>query len=438
LGATSFISLLSLSQMYHFPPAPLFLDARTADRKAEVLGLVPLPEHLIRAAAPPPLPVDPDLGEKVLQLKQEREAFEEREAKEEESEGDDAIVGMRKRKRSYQTVSLAQKDHLSELWRKYGENKDPMWYSSETGIKIHSARPLLSMMKSGKSICMPGVKRGRPQKITDPWANQVCRDALLAMPTTTLRELEAGLADTDSKMSVSSIDRMLTKVKDEEDDFPLFTFKRLSVRGAAGNSPENKDARIDFIMKLDAAYRSGRLVVYMDETSWNAECIRKYGWSPKGEKAIVPAPPSFTSFTAITSISQNGMGWTEVIRGNIDANLFLSYLQRFAVTIPPGVHCTVVLDNARIHHVSAEGFLLSAGHEILFNAAYSPEANPIERIFGIWKARVERECRVWQGIDLFYEAIRKTFTDIEEGEVRAAIEGVRANVWPKIFSRSDL
>ena len=53
---------------------------------------------------------------------------------------------------------------------------------------------------------------------------------------------------------------------------------------------------------------------------------------------------------------------------------------------------TVVMDNASIHkHPGVVEAIYSAGAEIIWNAAYSPDLNPIERCFSYYKSFLRRE-----------------------------------------------
>ena len=51
--------------------------------------------------------------------------------------------------------------------------------------------------------------------------------------------------------------------------------------------------------------------------------------------------------------------------------------------------CWIVLDNVRFHHCSEiREIVAEAGHTLVFLPAYSPMLNPIESLFGKWKAGI--------------------------------------------------
>ena len=82
--------------------------------------------------------------------------------------------------------------------------------------------------------------------------------------------------------------------------------------------------------------------------------------------------------------------------------------------------------------------LNGTNHTVIFNAPYSPELNPIEMVFGIWKSRIERELREWESLENLLEQIKNGFETLQRHEVKRCIEHVRQVVWPSAFERNDL
>lgn len=80
-------------------------------------------------------------------------------------------------------------------------------------------------------------------------------------------------------------------------------------------------------------------------------------------------------------------------QGGTTADKFLNYLKEILIsTLRPGD--IVVMGNLRTHHVQAVGDLLrDAGAEALYLPAYSPDLNPIEKLWPKVKATL-RKLRV--------------------------------------------
>jgi hypothetical protein len=137
--------------------------------------------------------------------------------------------------------------------------------------------------------------------------------------------------------------------------------------------------------------------VFVDETAWTIECVKTSDWAPVREKVTVGKPPSFDSLTTITSISNAGIGYTEIFRGLILGDIFTSYVRRqLASLYGHGTQC-IVRDNASIHHKSVPDVIRVARHDVVFNAPYSPALNQIEKVFGFWTTRVKNEIVAWRG-----------------------------------------
>ena len=54
--------------------------------------------------------------------------------------------------------------------------------------------------------------------------------------------------------------------------------------------------------------------------------------------------------------------------------------------------CVFFMDNAPVHDKMAiDDLCAKSNQKVEYNAPYSPELNPIENFFGIWKQRVMKE-----------------------------------------------
>ena len=71
---------------------------------------------------------------------------------------------------------------------------------------------------------------------------------------------------------------------------------------------------------------------------------------------------------------------------------FVSYFTHLLASLPKGQRFCFYMDNARIHKKDVIKQLVEpTGNKVIFGAPYSPDMNPIENIFGIWKRKVDEE-----------------------------------------------
>ena len=80
-------------------------------------------------------------------------------------------------------------------------------------------------------------------------------------------------------------------------------------------------------------------------------------------------------------------------QGGTTGDKFLTYLKDVLIpTLRPGD--IVIMDNLRTHRIQAEGELLhGAGAEVLYLPPYSPDLNPIEKLWSKVKA-ILRKLRI--------------------------------------------
>ena len=108
---------------------------------------------------------------------------------------------------------------------------------------------------------------------------------------------------------------------------------------------------------------------------------------------------------------------------------FNAYFRRLIATYDEvNLRCVFWVDNCQIHNQMRE-IVEGSSHCVVFNAANSPELNPIENIFGVWKTKAERDVRVWTNLQDLLDKVAEAFTKVESNSVTAAMERCRTEVW---------
>ena len=92
------------------------------------------------------------------------------------------------------------------------------------------------------------------------------------------------------------------------------------------------------------------------------------------------------STTILSSVRLDGEAAFTTFQRGTTGDKFLTYLKDVLIpTLHPGD--IVVMDNLRTHHIQAVGELLhGAGAEVLYLSPYSPDLNPIEKLWSKVKA----------------------------------------------------
>ena len=120
----------------------------------------------------------------------------------------------------------------------------------------------------------------------------------------------------------------------------------------------------------------------MDESGAKTNLTRLCGRAPKGERVHASAPGgNWHTTTMISSIRLDGSTACMALEGTTDTESFRAYVS--AVLVPalrPGD--IVVMDNLSPHKSDPTlALITNAGAQAIFLPAYSPDFNPIEKMW---------------------------------------------------------
>jgi transposase len=130
-------------------------------------------------------------------------------------------------------------------------------------------------------------------------------------------------------------------------------------------------------------------LVFIDETWVKTNMTPLRGWGLKGCRLVSKAPHGhWKTLTFIAALRCDRIDAPLVIDGPINGESFVAYVEQVLVpTLKEGD--IVVLDNLSSHKSAAVRRLIrAAGARMLFLPPYSPDLNPIERVFAKLKHRM--------------------------------------------------
>lgn len=145
-------------------------------------------------------------------------------------------------------------------------------------------------------------------------------------------------------------------------------------------------------------------LVFVDETWASTSMTRRYGRAPKGKRCIASAPfGNWQTTTFLAGLRCDGLTAPMVLDGPINGESFLAWVQQFLVpTLRAGD--IVILDNLSSHKVEGvQTAIEAAGATLRYLPPYSPDFNPIEKLFSKLKALPRRAAKrsteaLWQEI----------------------------------------
>lgn len=158
-------------------------------------------------------------------------------------------------------------------------------------------------------------------------------------------------------------------------------------------------------------------LVFVDETGLKTNLTRLRGWAPGGQRLIEALPSGhWQTQTLVHAVALDGTRAAMVLDGPIDGLTFAGFCEHFlAPTLRPSD--LVVLDNLSSHKtLAAEVAVEATGAKLVYLPPYSPDLNPIEKLFaklkqlirglrpGNWREIIQAAKQALLGI---------TFEDIE-------------------------
>lgn len=154
---------------------------------------------------------------------------------------------------------------------------------------------------------------------------------------------------------------------------------------------QNPEARREW--RAQAKQWDARRLVFLDECGINTSLHRLYARAPRGQRAVGVVPRNWKhNTTVVGALSLSGVQAVMTLEGALDMSAFEVFIEHFLVpALVPGQ--MVVLDNLSVHKsVRAREMIEAAGCSLLFLPTYSPDLNPIEKLWSQFKSYLRKEA----------------------------------------------
>lgn len=128
-------------------------------------------------------------------------------------------------------------------------------------------------------------------------------------------------------------------------------------------------------------------LIFLDESGAKTNMTRLCGRAPKGERVVASTPHGrWQTTTMMAALRLDGRTACMTLEGATDTESFRAYVEVVLLpTLEPGD--VVVMDNLSPHKSDPTLALIAqAGAQVLFLPAYSPDLNPIEKMWSKIKA----------------------------------------------------
>jgi len=170
-----------------------------------------------------------------------------------------------------------------------------------------------------------------------------------------------------------------------------FTFEKKTLIAAEQNRPDVVERRRNF--GIAKRFVPRKQFVFLDESGAKTNMTRLYGRAPGGSRCIDHTPHGhWKTMTMLSAIRAEGVmkDATVVVDGAMNSVTFLGYVRQFLVpALRPGD--VVVMDNLPAHKsADVREAIEAVGCDLWYLPPYSPDLNPIEKLWSKVKAWLRR------------------------------------------------
>jgi transposase len=192
--------------------------------------------------------------------------------------------------------------------------------------------------------------------------------------------------------------------------------EKKSLHAQERDTEANRQRRAEFIEKIRTT--PPEHLIYLDESGVSTQMTRLYARCAGGQRIHESTPDGrWKILTILGAISTRGMIATMTIEAATDREIFLAYLDHvLCPQLRPGD--VVVMDNLSSHKVAGVRERIEAvGAHVLYLPPYSPDLNPIEKVWSKLKQLLRSvKARTQEALD---NAITELLPQISPDNARA-------------------
>jgi transposase len=158
-------------------------------------------------------------------------------------------------------------------------------------------------------------------------------------------------------------------------------------------------------------------LVFLDETCATTNMTRTRGRAPRGQRCVAGAPHGHWKVTTFIAALRHACVTAPMVTdGPMDGALFLAYVRELLCpTLRPGD--VVIADNLSSHKVAGVRQAIEAvGATIRYLPPYSPDLNPIEKLFSKLKAMLRKAAK--RTVDALWDEIGRLVDSVTADECR--------------------
>lgn len=172
-------------------------------------------------------------------------------------------------------------------------------------------------------------------------------------------------------------------------------------------------------------------LVFLDETATYTHMEPVYGYTRRGRRMVIRVKTHPTRYTLIGAMRIGKMLAPKVFPRAMTEKDWVQWVKNDLLpSLEPA--SVVIMDNLNIHgNLDAIWALEDAGHTVLFQSRYSPDLNPIEKVWSKLKTLV-RQMRP-RGAAQLREAIANAWKEITAQDIDSYFACAVENAWEPLW-----
>lgn len=265
-------------------------------------------------------------------------------------------------------------DERKRLVDAYERIKKAKMIAEAYNVSERTVFRLVAQKNNTGNVELQTSKRGRKPKISENELRRIT-ETIIEEPDITLQEIIDKL---HLRCTVPSICRIIRHKLG-------FTRKKKSLYAAERDNPEVQAKREEWMKTMK--YFNPNQLVFIDESGVNIDMTRLYGRSIGNTRIKDSAPINTPKRTGIVGAMRfDGTIRYRSFEGSITGKRFLLFLKQTLLSVLREGDI-VIMDNLSIHKVKGvQELILSANALPLYLPPYSPDFNPIEKLWSKLKA----------------------------------------------------
>lgn len=166
-----------------------------------------------------------------------------------------------------------------------------------------------------------------------------------------------------------------------------YSYKKVSEKLYSSNLSELLKRKKEFKDR----HKNYKNIICIDETFVYSNIYKKYGWSKKGDRLCHYIKSNPIKYSIILAISCFGIEHYKLLNENVNKHSYLQFITKLS---KKHTGKKFLMDNVSFHKCKEiKDVIIKYKNEILFIPPYSPELNPIEEVFSMFKSKLVRSSK---------------------------------------------